>query len=1090
MSAAGAGTTGWVVWGVWVVGLLLTAAVWPVAANDRVVLQIRVVDQANGQPIADADVTVSGDMVRTGRDGLARFSVRTHQDDLAVLVDAQHFFIRKTRLSVADEALQNTIELYRLEEISFILGFDPPQAHGEVTVAGQTFPIRAGRAQVSINLNRMRLERTISGDSGPISARIKADGFKEKTQSIIDTSFIEAHRKTGGPDDYRKDPFVYDLHRNRIKLEPIAQTQSLQLSIELQDARAGNTVREPARVRVVGFDQQTTDTGQAIFTLRRADLERFRDHHADRLEIEVTAREFRDGRLELPIEGLLDTLKRNQTRLTETIALVPAPSHPAMALQVLPPAQTAAAGTAIARQYRLANRGNVALETIEIDDPHCRPPNRIAGDINGNGQLDVGEIWWFECAGVAHRSYSDTIQARARTMAGRALRATAALSLTVDECASGQSVMPGLTGLNITTAIDVLEQLGMPPPLIASAETDNSPADTVIDQQPRPEDCLDPQTTSIVLTIASPVVGPEPVQTGPLAAELECADGLEITAGARPSRTCWLAVRNWALSDERVQVAVSLPSGTELDVWPMKDSAWPPNMHNPGVADLRFKERYIFTLFFSAPATATPGIVPVNITVRQTGHGTVNLDLDVNILPVGRMPSQGSGIRPPVEMAEGTGGFCVWRYKAFGDPPPCFLFNIAECGTAAYDDNARYQRVGQNMTKLEASVLMSRLSRYGGDAYGCLAALDTPQQRTCPDGSTVTGDQPCPPQLRPEPEPDPDPDPDPDPEPEPQQTCPDGSVIEAGQSCPEPDEQSGLDCSDYGPQAELYWDDSAQEYLCRCRPGYLFHSSDRCVPDEDVGQCLDYPGTFPKDGICQCPNADEYWSQSLGRCAGLDEFPEAEVTDCSAWPGTLPLPDPASGDLICTCPMGAEWSDDLQRCATAAEREVADTDCSHRPGTVPRMDYFDNRVVCTCPDQDATWDADAGSCVAGGGPGGGAPPVGDDPDPPVPEDVQVGQCNDQAKSGHDDPVRVEIPVAGEPSVELVYQTYGIKDRVRAFIDGQLAFDSGCVGTGGSVSEQINLPGSARTLVIDVYPNCEGTTGTDWNFTVKCGDPTP
>jgi len=601
---------------------------------------------------------------------------------------------------------------------------------------------------------------------------------------------------------------------------------------------------------------------------------------------------------------------------------------------------------------------------------------------------------------------------------------------------------------------------------------------------------------------------PPPEPEGPLRAELECADGLEITAGARPSRTCWLAVRDWAPSDNRVKVAVTLPSGTALDVWPLNDSAWPPNMHHPGVADLRFKERYIFSLFFSAPVTATPGIVPVGISVSQAGHGRVDLSLDVNVLPPGRLPSQGSGIRPPVEIASGSGDYCVWRYKAFGDPPPCFLFNIAACGTAAYDGNARYERVGQNMAKLEASVLMSRLSRYGGDAYGCLAALNPPAEvrcpdgstppagrscpqpvRVCPDGTTVIGDQSCPPL------PPPDPDPDSEPDPEPQRTCQDGSVIDADQVCPAQDADGppGLDCSVYGPQAELYWDNDAQEHLCRCRAGYSFHISDRCVPAEDIAQCLNYPGTYPADGACQCLTPGHYWSQTARRCLPPEELPDSELADCSAWPGTLPLPDPASGDLVCTCPVGTRWSDDLGRCATQAEEGLADIDCSHRPGTVAQMDYFTNTAVCACPGADETWDADSASCTGGGGGGqggGGIAPVGDDPDPPPPDEVQAGQCNDQSTSGNDQPVRVRIPVVGEPAVELIYETYGIKDRVRAFVDGQLAFDSGCVGTRGNAHQTIPLPASAQLLEIDVYPNCEGTSGTDWNFTVNCSGSNP
>lgn len=1061
------------------------------ADNQQAELTIRVIDRQNAQPVAHADVMVAGNMARSDDDGLARFTVPAQADALKLSVDAPDYFVYRTTLPAARRSTalptEVIVKLLRFEQVRFrFLFYDkaqsyfsglPVAADGRLTLADHEFPVTRGQARVDLDLDSLRLHSALTGGATPI-AQVELSGYRPKSTPapMLRPDSIEIMRTISIPASGDA-PRIWNFP---IVLDADARKNALRLILELHDTRAGSAVGRTAQVRLSGFGQQTTASGQVLFTLKREDLVRFADRFGDRITIEASASEYRDGRLELPITQLLEALDRGETERSEIVPMEPAPTRPAMTLQVHPAVQTAARDQAIAWQYELTNVGDAVLENIALADPNCAPVDAIAGDVNGNDRLDIGETWWLECASVARRSFSGAVQAAATSDAGQTISTAATASLAVNDCPAGQQAMPDLKGLSATAAIAALDSLGASAPIRSEAEADDVAPDTVIGQQPQPGDCIDVADASIWLTLAIAPESTEPVQVGPLEAELECAEGLEITAGARPSRTCWLKVRNWALTNEHVRVAVTLPGGTSLDVWPMNDAAWPPNMHNPGVADMRFKERYIFTLFFSAPVTATPAIVPVDISVSQAGHGSVNLTLDVSILPPGRIPSQGWGIRPPVEIADGSGSFCVWRAKAFGDPPPCFLFNIAACGTAAYDGNARYERVGQSMTKLEASVLMSRLSRYGGDAYGCLAALAEPEPEPGPE-------------PEPEPEPEPDPEPETEPEPETQQTCPDGSVIDADQSCPEPDEGPGLDCGDYGPQAERYWDDSAQEYLCRCRPGYSFHSSDRCVPDADIGQCLDYPGTYPDNGVCQCLEPDAFWSKSLGRCAGIEDWPEEELADCSRWPGTLPLPDPASGELVCTCPIGTEWSDELQRCATAPERDIADTDCSHRPGTVAQMDYFNNRVVCTCPDTDASWDADAGGCVAGGGTGpdgGGAVPVGDDPDPPPPDDVQPGQCNDQAKSGHDNPVRVEIPIRGEPSVELVYQTYGIKDRVRAFIDGQLAFDSGCVGTGGNVSEQISLPVNAQTLIIDVYPNCEGTSGTDWNFTVKCGGSSP
>ena len=58
------------------------------------------------------------------------------------------------------------------------------------------------------------------------------------------------------------------------------------------------------------------------------------------------------------------------------------------------------------------------------------------------------------------------------------------------------------------------------------------------------------------------------------------------------------------------------------------------------------------------------------------------------------------------------------------------------------------------------------------------ACATTPKMQTCPDGSQVAADQPCPPP--------PAPPPPPPPPPPPQTTCPDGSMVPAGTACPVP----------------------------------------------------------------------------------------------------------------------------------------------------------------------------------------------------------------------------------------------------------------------------------------------------------------
>jgi hypothetical protein len=62
----------------------------------------------------------------------------------------------------------------------------------------------------------------------------------------------------------------------------------------------------------------------------------------------------------------------------------------------------------------------------------------------------------------------------------------------------------------------------------------------------------------------------------------------------------------------------------------------------------------------------------------------------------------------------------------------------------------------------------------------------------------------------------------------------------------------------------------------------------------------------------------------------------------------------------------------------------------------------------------------------------------------------------------------------------------VKDRMRVYLNGQQVFDTGCVS--GTGSSPIQLPAGANTIRVDVEPNCEGTKGTVWDFTLQCPPP--
>ncbi|MBV9245903.1 MAG: hypothetical protein JO366_13925 [Methylobacteriaceae bacterium] len=56
--------------------------------------------------------------------------------------------------------------------------------------------------------------------------------------------------------------------------------------------------------------------------------------------------------------------------------------------------------------------------------------------------------------------------------------------------------------------------------------------------------------------------------------------------------------------------------------------------------------------------------------------------------------------------------------------------------------------------------------------------------------------------------------------------------------------------------------------------------------------------------------------------------------------------------------------------------------------------------------------------------------------------------------------------------------------MKVYLDGRPIFDTGCVSGGGSKPFQV--PAAAKSVRIDVQPNCQGNTkGTAWNFTLLC-----
>jgi hypothetical protein len=69
------------------------------------------------------------------------------------------------------------------------------------------------------------------------------------------------------------------------------------------------------------------------------------------------------------------------------------------------------------------------------------------------------------------------------------------------------------------------------------------------------------------------------------------------------------------------------------------------------------------------------------------------------------------------------------------------------------------------------------------------------------------------------------------------------------------------------------------------------------------------------------------------------------------------------------------------------------------------------------------------------------------------------------------------------TISVSYSTYTQKDRIRITYGGATLLDSGCVGE----SKTIDVPysGNSTQATVVVEPNCEGGSGTAWDFSFGC-----
>ena len=183
---------------------------------------------------------------------------------------------------------------------------------------------------------------------------------------------------------------------------------------------------------------------------------------------------------------------------------------------------------------------------------------------------------------------------------------------------------------------------------------------------------------------------------------------------------------------------------------------------------------------------------------------------------------------------------------------------------------------------------------------------------------------------------------------------------------------------------------------------------------------------------------------------------------CSQYPNTEPVFDPYSNQYFCDCLPGYRWNN--KRTGCVPERKKPD---------------FDWNSVLTAT-MDIVNAANGNNAWNGASTGSGNVATNANQQAVV----HQSNCNDKQEAGGDAPEVHNINL-GQSFGTFVfdYETYSVKDQIVVSQGGQTIFNSGCVGESKSVTLQ--LSGFSSTISVRVNPNCDGTSGTKWNFTVHC-----
>ena len=107
----------------------------------------------------------------------------------------------------------------------------------------------------------------------------------------------------------------------------------------------------------------------------------------------------------------------------------------------------------------------------------------------------------------------------------------------------------------------------------------------------------------------------------------------------------------------------------------------------------------------------------------------------------------------------------------------------------------------------------------------------------------------------------------------------------------------------------------------------------------------------------------------------------------------------------------------------------------------------------------------------------------------VSQEPVAAPCNAQVRPGGDTPETHRVGLGRfSGRFDFLYNTQSLEDRMIVRYEGSTLFDTGCVGTGGTLTQTLSFSGRSSIVEVEVIPNCAGGSGTGWSFSVSCARP--